>query len=165
MKKRDLSQRDRMRRVRLRMNKKKVSNKNRNLAEGNDRFIYVIRHGQTMAYKIGCGNPSARLRQMQIGNPAKLSGCTFQQFGNYPEWAESLLHERYARYNIHYEWFLLPDEVLSCLIEDIEDLANVDLPKTDVPIILSDAELEAAKIAILNGSPQITATQQLTEKT
>lgn len=73
-------------------------------------MLYAICAGDAIKFGYTSGSPSARLESLQCGNARKLVLVA--------SWDGSLederhLHERFAEYRVHGEWFLPSDEVVA----------------------------------------------------
>lgn len=128
------NRRKRVARVRLRRNKQIIKNTKNAFC---DQSVYLIRHGQTSAYKIGIGNPRRRLHSLQTGNPIPLSLIKHIVSEKYCEY-EVLLHKKYSKLRINGEWFLIPQAIVTQVLLDFDKLEQgID----DIGILRYDLDL------------------------
>ncbi|CAL9539651.1 hypothetical protein SUDANB54_04206 [Streptomyces sp. enrichment culture] len=73
-----------------------------------ERFVYLIGSENFRPVKIGTGNPTRRLPELQTGNPFPLV-VLWQVPGD--ERLEQLLHARFERFRVTGEWFDFPDDM------------------------------------------------------
>ena len=71
-----------------------------------DRFVYVAMEETTGRVKIGISkHPEERIKEINVGNPDKLTLVTVFQVGKNGYRVESFLHEKYKDYHLRGEWF------------------------------------------------------------
>ena len=92
-------------------------------------FVYLIQCAETAYYKVGIADePEKRLDILQIGCPYPLSivlTCRMlRRVG--ATTAEAQIHRSLNKYNVHGEWFELPDDVLSQLKIDMISCSEMD---------------------------------------
>lgn len=89
----------------------KAKSKGRKLRSGD---VYLIRAKGTNRYKIGCTtNLKSRLKSLRIKNPYELE-LIHSIPSNDIEIFEKSLHDQFAKYRVHSEWFELPE----CVVDD-----------------------------------------------
>lgn len=83
--------------------------------------IYIIQNENGGPIKIGqTDNITARIEQLQTGNPYKLMlryYCECMPYGT-----ETMLHTKYAQFNVHGEWF--DESIIPYVMRDLSDIKN-----------------------------------------
>ncbi len=80
------------------------------------RDVYLIRQGDTTLVKIGCsGNVRARIQNLQIGNPSKLSIVLVAEEAG--QSIETDLHRLLSGLRRRGEWFDLDDGTIDTLVK------------------------------------------------
>jgi hypothetical protein len=76
-------------------------------------YVYIIKSGSANHYKIGqTKDIQTRINQMKTGNPSNIH-CIATIFVNDAIGLERHLHETLFPFKMHGEWFDLPEDVLS----------------------------------------------------
>lgn len=118
------------------------------------RTLYLIRStspDSEVFYKIGYTKQvvSARVKQLQTGNPNKLEViCTYQSI--YTTGIEAIMHRTYNQSHVHLEWFRLDDEqVAHFLVNCVKFEKNLQILSTNtyynkfyIPSELQDVVIE-----------------------
>lgn len=97
-------------------------------------YVYLIEDSSNWLYKIGVTkhNPISRLKKLQTGNPNTLKLIT--QFETpYPFRLESILHNRYKRYQVLNEWYELPLDVVTSFNEICQEVNDIIIVMKDNP--------------------------------
>lgn len=83
--------------------------------------IYILQNENGGPIKIGqTDNVTARIAQLQTGNPYKLVlriYCPYMPYGT-----ESMLHRKYAQFNVHGEWF--DESIMPYVLRDLSDIES-----------------------------------------
>lgn len=107
-------------------------------------YLYVVRCNEF--YKIGiAADVSARISNMQTGNPYPLSVCAYYQFDN-PAPVEQAIHQRFSKQWQLGEWFGLTESDLS-LIDSICLLLGGIKQKEELPEIQNTDDAEDAEVS------------------
>ena len=83
--------------------------------------VYIVEAEALDRYKIGCSAfPGPRIDALRTASPVPLR---LLRVIRHPQGRrlERLLHDRYARYRIHGEWFDFPKEILTALLTEVFD--------------------------------------------
>lgn len=85
-------------------------------------YIYLIENtvGEEVRYKIGyAGNIEKRLKQLQTGNPGLMNVVRIYKT-SWGRILEKTLHDKYSKFNIQNEWFILNKQQIDTFIKECE---------------------------------------------
>jgi len=141
--------RHRVAKVRLKKLRLSLREKGTGLSEES---VYLIQHGNSVAFKIGHGSPKKRISTLQVGNPVPLSIVKCIEVENKVE-AEKMLHNKYKALKISGEWFLFSKKILEVVKNDFDRIeVGLDVTNEKVTEII---DLETIKRIACGQVPSI----------